>query len=321
MDLATAKLQFLQLANSLPSECDRTAFFQWLGQEVVVPGLETGPNKLNPISEDGNSNLQASIMLERIAGSLRSKLPVEAILPSESIAHPTSGEDAGLSPQNCVHVDSFLYDESWEDALIQEGKLSRSYCLDCGSRRIEDLTYITHSCSKERLQFIFSELLPPLQGKSLLDIGSRLGAVLYGAYYLSQASRIVGVELNEDLCRLQQEMVQTYALGDRVSIVPGDMCQQAGLVSSADVTVLNNVFSWFMPPQLQVTMWQFLRSHLSPGSLLVTIPSLETSLQSLNTGIDLTTWVRPLSEYKPTGDQDDQVEMSEIKLYQVLSPA
>jgi len=329
MDLATAKNQFLEFSKSFATEADRRSFFDWLGREVVVPHLQSGSCNLSSIPEDQNSccngngysptRLEAAQMLERIAGDLRSKLPVEAVLPSESIRHPTSGEDAGLSPQNCVHVDSFLYDEKGEDTLVQDGKLDRSYCLDCGSRRVEDLTYITHSCSKERLQFIFSELLPPLGGKTVVDIGSRLGAVLYGAYYYSQASRIVGVEINADFCRLQSEMVQCYGLGDRVSVILGNMCAQGPLLAEANVIILNNVFSWFMPEQLQVKMWQCLQASLTPGSLLVTIPSLETSFESLNTGIDLSTWVRPMSGYKPMGDEDDQVELSEIKLYQVLS--
>ena len=282
-----------------------------------------------------------------------------------------------------------------------QGKLDRSYCLDCGSRKIEDLTYITHSCSKvrsfggtgkrnvkkatydpqERLEFIFGDLLPPLAGKSVLDIGSRLGAVLYGAYYYSQvgsvllwllmacpattaqASQIVGVEINPDFCKLQEEVIATKCLGDRIKVklprhlviiffqvVKGNMIAQTQLLASADVTVLNNVFSWFMPANLQVNhqqllpmpipmplpqvkMWQCIQKSLSPGSLLVTIPSLETSLEGLNTGINLSTWVRPMSGYTPSETQVGsselfsifmfnvsslQVELSEIKLYQVL---
>ena len=164
------------------------------------------------------------------------------------------GDDAGLSSENCVHVDSFLYDEDDEEQLVKEGLLARSYCLDCGSRKIEDLTYITHSCSKERLQFIFGDLLPSLEGKTVVDVGSRLGAVLYGAYYYSDASKIVGIEINKDFCKLQEDAVAKFGLGSRVKIVLGNMCAQTALLASADVVVLNNVFSWFMPEQLQVMM-------------------------------------------------------------------
>ena len=52
--------------------------------------------------------------------------------------------------------------------------------------------------------------------------------------------------------------------------------------------------------------------------MLVTIPALETSLGSLKTGIKIDSWVQPMSGYQPTGDDDDQMELSEIKLYKVL---
>ena len=312
MDLATAKTQFLAFSKSFTCEKDRVAFLDWLGKEVVVPHLE-GSSLLSSIPESGPgsqtfSRTQAGEMLEKIAASLRPQLPVEAVLPSETIRHPTSGEDAGLSPQNCVHVDSFLYDEKLEEELVQEGKLDRSYCLDCNSRRIEDLTYITHSCSKERLEFIFGELLPSLQGKKVLDIGSRLGAVLYGAYYYSQAEKIVGVEINKDFCKLQEETISTFGLSDRVSVVLGNMCAQGQLLAEADVVILNNVFSWFMPEKLQVKMWQCLQASVSPGALLVTIPSLEASLGELQTGIQLSDWVREQEGcFIPVGQGDSQV--------------
>lgn len=328
MDLATAKDQFLAFSKNFVTETDRKAFFDWLGREVVVPHLESQPC-LSSIPEDQSgvcngkaskyTRPEATAMLEKIADTLRTQLPVEAVLPSESIVHPVKGEDAGLSSKNCVHVDSFLYDEDGEEALVQEGKLDRAYCLDCGSRNTEELTYITHSCSKERLQFIFCDLLPNLAGKTIVDIGSRLGAVLYGAYYYSQASKIIGIEINSDFCRLQEKTVKQYGLADRVSIVEGDMLGLTPTIGSSQVTVLNNVFSWFLPEKKQVKMWKCLHSCLAPGSLLVTIPALETSLESLSTGIDLSTWVQPMAGYHPAGDDDPQMELSEIKLYRVLN--
>jgi precorrin-6B methylase 2 len=72
--------------------------------------------------------------------------------------------------------------------------------------------YISHSASKENLGRIFKELLPPLDGKILLDIGSRLGAVLYGAYVFSTAQKIIGIELNQDMVSLSSEMVNKYGM-------------------------------------------------------------------------------------------------------------
>lgn len=45
----------------------------------------------------------------------------------------------------------------------------------------QDLIYISHSMSREQLQYIFKVVLPSdLEEKQILDVGSRLGAVLYG---------------------------------------------------------------------------------------------------------------------------------------------
>jgi len=322
MDFETAKSQFMSFSQTISSDTDRYNFFQWLGKEVL-PEFENqigGPK--DRVRRNSEGVLPATVMLDKIAGDIRARVPLEAVMPTESILHPTIGDDSNLTAVNSVHLDAFLYDEDGEEALVQEGLLSRSYCQDCGSRNIEDLTFITHSCSKERLEFIFCGLLPPLDGKTVIDIGSRIGAVLYGAYYYSKATKIIGVEMNSELCKVQGEMVQMHKLEDRVQVVEGDMCTLGGLIRSGDVIILNNVFDWFMQPQLQVKMWLFLKATLSTGCLVVSIPSLESCLGHLNTGIDLTTWVRPMDMFDKSftwGQGDGQVETSEVCLYQVMN--
>ena len=71
-------------------------------------------------------------LLTPTSSHIRSQIPLEAILKSETIVYPTVGEDASLKPSNTVHVDAFLYDEDGEEALVQEGLLCRNYCGDCG---------------------------------------------------------------------------------------------------------------------------------------------------------------------------------------------
>lgn len=39
--------------------------------------------------------------------------------------------------------------------------------------------FISHSFSISELQFLFENVLPDLSGRMLVDVGSRLGAVLY----------------------------------------------------------------------------------------------------------------------------------------------
>ncbi len=42
------------------------------------------------------------------------------------------------------------------------------------------VAFISHSVSMSKIKYLYQFLLPDLRGKVLLDIGSRLGAILYG---------------------------------------------------------------------------------------------------------------------------------------------
>lgn len=129
----------------------------------------------------------------------------------------------------------------------------RFYCKDCGSKNTAELEVITHSYSHEDLEFIFRSLLPDLRGKTLLDIGSRFGAVLFGnitqfkwnfisefikkpttlgAYFFSDAAKIMGLEMNAELCTVQRTLVQHFATLDRIQIIEGEMSTRADLLVS-----------------------------------------------------------------------------------------
>lgn len=42
-------------------------------------------------------------------------------------------------PLPMIHVDAFLYDDDFVDSLCEEGKMSRSYCTECGSCKTASL--------------------------------------------------------------------------------------------------------------------------------------------------------------------------------------
>jgi len=69
---------------------------------------------------------------------------------------------------------------------------------------------------------------------------------LYGAYHLSAAENIIGVEINEDLCKLVKEVLTKRNMLDRVEIITSDICDQAHIVSiifRADFTLWIHVFN------------------------------------------------------------------------------
>lgn len=81
--------------------------------------------------------------------------------------------------------------------MVEKGELSREYCTECGSRKTLPLSaksphifiislhalisdFLSHSMSEAQLDFVFDEMLPKkLKDMTLVDVGSRLGAVLY----------------------------------------------------------------------------------------------------------------------------------------------
>jgi hypothetical protein len=56
---------------------------------------------------------------------------------------------------------------------------------------------------------------------------------------------------------------------------------RANLLEKADIVIMNNVFQFFSPVDVQQQLWKFLHTHLKArkGALLITIPSLQEQLK------------------------------------------
>ncbi|XP_072284529.1 uncharacterized protein [Pyxicephalus adspersus] len=259
----------------------------------------------------------ADVLLNCIADDLRSSLPVEAMVGSEnqvkeiiqSLQRPT------------LHVDAFLYDDDTIDTLCEEGKMSRNYCTSCGSRQTAPIDFISHSFSVAELKFLFQQMLPDLSGKTLVDVGSRLGAVLYAGFVYSSASKLQGVEINAEFCHLQERIIKKYDFSDRIQVFNSDICSQSSLLNHADVVVLNNVFEYFLDKEGQIRAWVFIMENIKKtGSLIVTVPSLEESLHKLQMNIQIDKWVEKvtLSPDIDLGSETDEESIREIHVYRVL---
>ncbi|KAM6969675.1 uncharacterized protein LKV04_018248 [Tautogolabrus adspersus] len=256
------------------------------------------------------------VILQNISEELRERLPADAMLPSETAAYNKMQQCS----QPTVHVDSFLFDEDEVDSRCEEGTMSRSFCLSCGSHRTASLEFISHSFSISELQFLFHNVLPDLSGRMLVDVGSRLGVVLYGGYVFSSASQLVGVELSEEFVKLQNDIVIKYNMTDRIQVLHSDVCLQNVLLQNADVLVMNNVFEFFMEPSQQVSAWRFIMENFrKKGSLLVTVPSLQESLNPLQEALQ-PGWVEelPVDYDVYLGRDSDPDSLRLIHLYRVL---
>jgi hypothetical protein len=96
------------------------------------------------------------------------------------------------------------------------------------------------------------------------------------------------------------------------------------------VVVMHNVFEFFAPPEVQRDLWLALRQLIKRGALILTSPSLDQALSTLDTNIQLDQWVELLSQPSNIAsssmdddddDDDDEEsvpEMDLVHLYRVL---
>ncbi|XP_071963343.1 uncharacterized protein [Antedon mediterranea] len=301
------KTEFTSLVQRIPKHCIQEfskVVRDWF--ETVDGFVDNNDVYLNSIRED----------IRDYEG-----LPLSAVMATEHVSHPEIGDFACLEPSNVVHVDQFLYDDDVIDELCEDGRMSRNYCLECKSHRTKPLTFISHSASLLMLKYIFKDVLPDLNGKVLVDVGSRLGPVLYGGYYYSNSSKIVGIEMNEDLCRLQSHVIEKYHMTERVKVICADVLDKDEILLEADVVVMHNVFEFFANIEQQIKIWRFLsKSIRKKGTLIVTIPSIDEMTQSLQMDFDLLSWVEelPLAHDHHNLDPDDIDDLERVHLYRVV---
>lgn len=317
MDVVAAIDGFTSIYASLNSD-QSLEFLNWVKENI---------NDLidKQIKSTGHNS---DVMLESIREDVRSLLPLNGVTETEKICTPSVGPNADCDKLTTEHIDAFCFNDDDIDDLCDEGQMSRNYCSDCGSRNVRPLTFITHSASVKEIKYIFQHLLGDLRGKSVVDVGSRTGAILYGAYLMSEASCIVGVEIDPTFCQVQNQIVTKYNLQDRVQVYQKDIQHCGQLIQQADVIILNNVFEFFMPLDTQKSIWNFLYQNVrKKGCFIVTVPSIQESLDAIQLPLDLGTWLHE----SPTGEiitranlllygdrESEDSELTQIHLYKVI---
>ncbi len=231
-----------------------------------------------------------------------------------------------------MHVDSFLYTPEDVDTLVDNNILPTHRCLDCMSTNTQELNFISHSMDRVQLKFLFTTLLKDhdLDAKVVLDVGSRLGAVLYSAFAYSTCKDIRGIEINKHFCHLQNEMIQKLDLSSRIQVIQGDILSQVGsnLLQEADIVILNNVFQFFVNADqtLLQTIWKHMLHVLvsKPNQLIISVPSLEeqleeAGLQDLAVQLSVKLEWLPLDPACYDGMEEEATELcSRICMYRVL---
>lgn len=64
-------------------------------------------------------------------------------------------------------------------------------------------------------------------------------------------------------------------------VICSNIINVPNVVQSANVILLNNVFQCFVPVEIQRNIWQWLKNIITPGTVIITIPSIEETLNNL----------------------------------------
>lgn len=257
--------------------------------------------------------LDARVHLKRIATWLRAQLPTQAVMGSEELVFSRTGEFTEFTEDNTVSVDGFLYDDGDVERLTASGQLPSHHCTSCGSRKVVPLNFVSHSLSIPELEFVFlhsplATLVDP-HVATLVDVGSRLGAVLFGAAHFAGFQRCIGVEINSELCEVQRAAIAALCAGcdTRFEVVCDDIMNQPHTLAAADALVLHNAFQFFSSPERSATIWRFVARHTKPGCVIVSSPSLQEQLECCGGAavLDATEWVKQLPVHYPMAEDSD----------------
>eukprot|EP01111_Echinosteliopsis_oligospora_P004658 TRINITY_DN1769_c0_g1_i2.p1 TRINITY_DN1769_c0_g1~~TRINITY_DN1769_c0_g1_i2.p1 ORF type:complete len:393 (-),score=141.90 TRINITY_DN1769_c0_g1_i2:25-1203(-) len=220
-------------------------------------------------------------LLELVTAELKRCVPLSGEAPEEVIMIPDIKEYEQMTKENTHHVDAFIYNDDDLDDLFTSGKLDKHFCKTCGGKDIQEYEIISHSSSLAQMRYIYSSLvLGDLNGKTLVDVGSRTGSVLYSGFILSRCKQLIGIEFNPFFAKLQRDFItKKFKFSKRIKIIEADVIKQGDVLANADVVILNNVFEFFQDTEKQISLWEFLRTAITKkGCLIVTVPSLAEAL-------------------------------------------
>ncbi|XP_043522182.1 uncharacterized protein LOC122535063 [Frieseomelitta varia] len=308
------------------SVTDKNVFLSYIADKWKPEQIKSQPFTGDTMQESSECTVEDKQVkiIKMIANDIRKRVPMDGTFPLEEILPPTIGENSDCDKESTKHVDAFLYDNRKLDELIENGEVVNIYCADCLSENVRQYNIISHSLSLSAVLYIFHSILPSLQGKFVLDIGSRLGPVLYGAYVLTSAEKIIGVEMNRECCLLQHDIINKYNMNDRIEIVNKRIEECPEIVQTCDVIIMNNPFEFYASESVHREIWKFLIANIQSGTILVTKPSIETIFKNLKIG-PASQWVK---SYKPEKTVDEfeifgsvaveSAEHEDIKFYEVL---
>ncbi|CAD5229342.1 unnamed protein product [Bursaphelenchus okinawaensis] len=289
MDLEEAKNKCLEVFSSVnPNDIQKLLDFLNITTKSMYDG-------------DGN-RVKVVKKLRSISKKLRKNTDISGNLPGEKILWPTEGSFSDCDVESTDQVDAFLYDDIELDGLREKGLLKpEQYCARCKSSDIVENNVISHSLSINELEYLFCDLLPlyvDFNGKTLIDIGSRLGAIVYAALlFVPDLAAVKGIEISEGHCKLQKDILKDVDFNNKAEILEGDFRSFSYELQNANLITMNNVFTFFASPEEQVRCWRSLKDNLKKETVIVHNHSIEYVTQHLQLDFRIADWVEVLYNF------------------------
>jgi len=163
-------------------------------------------------------------MFQLIIEELKILVPPSGLSQEENIFIPAKLQEEGWNENNTYHVDSILFpNDDAIDEYCDMGIFHRYYCGQCGSKEILTTNFFTHSASIEDIKLIYDFIKSiKIENKIILDIGSRLGTLLYYGYFNTE-STLIGIEKNNFFVEVENKIIKKFKLGDRIRIIENDI--------------------------------------------------------------------------------------------------
>ena len=142
---------------------------------------------------------------------------------------------------------------------------------------------------------------------------------------MTKSSKITGIEMNPFFIDIQQKTIDKFEMKERVAVFEENIVSLVGRkeLQKARIIVLNNVFQFFtqVNKQLVKEIWRFIKKWVNKGTILVTMPGLETQLQEIESEICFEEWVKEFhcSNLKEKDYTEEEMESIEnVHFYRVL---
>lgn len=203
---------------------------------------------------------------------------VESVNGEAKRARKEKGSPTPVQPVT-YSIDSFLYLEDDIEQLTESGLISRHYCTGCGSTELAATDFITHSFSQDQLVFLSCFLLPALaeegpelSARKIVDVGSRLGVVLWACAFAAQhgiirrTEKLTGVELDARFAAVQLETGKRFCPQPiPLKLVDDDDDEEEDENPSSSKKAKKNKKSKAAPEQKHLT-WSVVQSDCFAGA-------------------------------------------------------